>query len=237
MIQIIPAIDVIDGRCVRLTKGDYDSQTIYYKDPCDAAKMFEDAGMRRLHFVDLDGAKSSQPRNLRVLEKIADKTSLTLEFGGGIKSETSARSAFSAGASYIICGSIVVTDKGLTDRLLMTFDDKIILGIDFKDGKVATKGWTEQSDISPVDLIGKYPAASQAICTDISRDGTLEGIDTDTYISLQESFPKTDIIVSGGISSVRDIEILQEKGLRGVIVGKALYEGKISTADLTRFCL
>lgn len=237
MIEIIPAIDVIGGECVRLTKGVYDKKTVYFKDPVDAAMAFEDAGLRRLHLVDLDGAKESRPANLKVLERIADKTSLTIEFGGGVKSEEAARSVFNAGASQAVCGSVAVTDKTLTKRLFQIFGDRIILGVDFRDDKVAVHGWEKESPLSPSEVLEQYPEAGRAVCTDISRDGTLQGIDTEVYTSLQEKFPDTDIIVSGGISSADDIILLNSLSLRGVIVGKAIYEGRITLKRLEEISL
>ncbi len=235
MIEIIPAIDIIDGKCVRLTKGDYASQKTYYNDPLDAAKQYEDIGIRRLHMVDLDGAKASEPANLKVLERIANSTGLDLQYGGGIKSREALHSVFSAGANRAICGSIAVKRPELFAGWLTEFGaEHIILGADIRNGKVAIQGWLDECDKSAADLINEFlpQGLSQTICTDISRDGMLCGPSMELYSTLQNRFPSVDIIVSGGISSMDDILQLENNGMRSVIVGKAIYEGRITMEEL-----
>ena len=212
MIEIIPATDIIGGQCVRLTQGDYASRKTYYRDPLEAALRFEEAGIRRLHMVDLDGAKASEPRNLAVLERIAARTSLEVQYGGGIKSREALHSVFDPG--------------------------RLILGADVRNGAVAIEGWLESSTLSAPELIGRFipQGLTQVICTDISRDGMLCGPSAAFYADLQGRFPTVEITVSGGISSMSDIEELDRQGLRSVIVGKALYEGRITLKDLAR-CL
>lgn len=231
MITVIPAIDIIDGECVRLTRGDYDQKSSYYKDPLDVALKYEECGLKRLHLVDLDGAKNSYPKNLKVLERIAQNTSLDIQYGGGIKSEAALRDVFSAGASRAICGSIAVSEPELFEQWIGIFGaSKIILGADTKDGKIATHGWLESSEMGAEQIIERFAGAGlkQVICTDIAKDGMLQGPSTELYISLQKMFPEIDITVSGGISSAEDITDLDSHSLRSVIVGKAIYEGRIT---------
>ena len=239
MIEIIPATDIIDGACVRLTQGDYASQNTYYRDPLEAAKRFEDAGIRRLHMVDLDGAKASEPRNLAVLERIATKTSLELQYGGGIKSREALRSVFDAGARRAICGSVAVRQPELFAQWLTEFGpEHLILGADIREGVVAIQGWLEHSTLSAPELIEQFlpQGLSQVICTDISRDGMLCGPSAAFYAELQQRFPAVEITVSGGISSMADIEELDRQQLRSVIVGKAIYEGRITLKEIEQ-CL
>ena len=229
-IEIIPATDIIGGACVRLTQGDYGRRTTYYSDPLEAALRFEETGIRRLHMVDLDGAKAAQPRNLAVLERIASKTALEVQYGGGIKS-TEARRA--------ICGSVAVRRPELFAGWLAEFGPgKLILGADIRDGKAAVQGWTEASELSAQELIAQFApqGLAQVICTDIARDGMLCGASAEFYAALQGEFPGVEITVSGGIGSMADIEALDGAGLRSVIVGKALYEGRITLEELKR-CL
>lgn len=238
MIEIIPAIDIIEGRPVRLSQGDYGRKTVYDLSITDLAKSFRDAGIRRLHMVDLDGAKASHPMNLSVLESVASSTGLDIEYGGGIKSQESLRDVLSAGASRAICGSIAVTEPDTFGLWLEKFGpEHVILGADVKDGKVAINGWLEKSDADVYALVGRFTANGlcQTICTDISRDGMLQGPDTQFYAALQKSFPQVEIIVSGGISSMKDIENLNDASLRAVIVGKAIYEGRITVNDLEKW--
>ena len=238
-ITIIPATDLIDGQCVRLTQGDYASSKTYYRDPLEAALRFEEAGIRRLHMVDLDGAKAAKPRNLRVLERVATKTSLEVQFGGGIKSREALGSVFNAGARRAICGSVAVRDPEAFAEWLEEFGpERLILGADLRDGKVAIQGWLEESSITGSELIGQFAARglTQAICTDISRDGMLCGPSAALYAELQRQFPEVEITVSGGIAAMDDIRELDRQGLRSVIVGKALYEGRITLEELAR-CL
>ena len=231
MIEIIPATDIIDGACVRLTQGDYASRKTYYRDPLEAALRFEEAGIRRLHMVDLDGAKAAEPQNLAVLERIAAKTSLEVQYGGGIKSRAALRSVFDAGARRAVCGSVAVREPELFARWIAEFGpERLILGADVRDGVVAIQGWTERSERTAPELIETFLPAGlrQVVCTDISRDGMLCGPAVALYADLQRRFPQVEITVSGGVSSPDDIARLEREGLRSVIVGKALYEGRIT---------
>ena len=237
---IIPAIDLIDGRCVRLTQGDYDQKKEYSADPLDMAKQYEDCGVSRLHIVDLDGAKAKQPCNLRTLEKIASGTSLDIEWGGGIKDSVSLRSALDAGAGRIICGSVAVDNREEFLSWLSEFgSSKIILGADVKDGKVATHGWLKDSGLTLAELMDWYVPAglTQMICTDISKDGMLQGPDFEFYVDLKRTFPTVDVTLSGGISCMADIEKAAQLGLHSVIVGKAIYEGRISLKEIESWLL
>ncbi len=238
MIEIIPAIDIIDGRCVRLTQGDYGQKKVYDLSVADAAKSYEDAGIRRLHMVDLDGAKASYPKNLKVLEQVASSTGLDIEYGGGIKGEGALRDVFSAGADRAICGSIAVGEPEKFREWLVSFgSQRIILGADIKDGKIATHGWLEESALDVCTLIDMFASSglSQVICTDISRDGMLQGPATELYTGLQSRYPQVDVIVSGGVSCMEDIERLSDAGLRYVIAGKAIYEGRITVQMLEQW--
>ena len=239
MIEIIPATDIIDGRCVRLTQGDYARKKTYCDDPLEAALRFEEAGIRRLHMVDLDGAKAAEPRNLRTLERIATRTSLEVQYGGGIKSREALEAVFNAGASRAICGSIAVRQPELLAAWIAEFGaGRIILGADIREGKVAIQGWTETAGITAEELIGRFRSdgLTQAICTDIARDGMLCGVAVEFYARLQRQFPEVEITVSGGIGTMAEIEALRSEGLRSVIVGKALYEGHITLKEIER-CL
>ena len=238
-ITIIPATDLIDGQCVRLTQGDYASRKTYYRDPLDAALRFEEAGIRRLHMVDLDGAKASEPRNLRVLERVATRTSLEVQYGGGIKSREALDSVFNAGARRATCGSIAVRHPELFAQWLTEFGpERLILGADIRDGKVAAQGRVKTSPTTAAEPIKtNLPHGSaQRICTDLSPYGMLCGPSAEFYAALQQQFPTVEITVSGGISSLDDILRLDRQGLRSVIVGKALYEGRITLEALER-CL
>ncbi len=231
MIEMIPATDLIGGRCVRLTQGDYTSRKTYYRNPLEAALRFEEAGARRLHMVDLDGAKAAEPQNLAVLERIAAKTSLEVQYGGGIKSRAALRSVFDAGARRAVCGSVAVREPELFARWIAEFGpERLILGADVRDGVVAIQGWTERSERTAPELIETFLPAGlrQVVCTDISRDGMLCGPAVALYADLQRRFPQVEITVSGGVSSPDDIARLEREGLRSVIVGKALYEGRIT---------
>ncbi|MFR9649746.1 MAG: 1-(5-phosphoribosyl)-5-[(5-phosphoribosylamino)methylideneamino]imidazole-4-carboxamide isomerase [Rikenellaceae bacterium] len=239
MIDIIPATDIIAGECVRLTQGDYNRKTTYYKDPLEAAKAFEGVGIKRLHIVDLDGAKSSHPMNLKVLERVATHTSLSLQYGGGIKSTEALRDVFNAGAARAIVGSLAVRESDTFAAWLDEFGgEKMILGADLKNGKVAIQGWLEESEMSAEELFNLFIPHSlkHIICTDISRDGMMCGAATQLYQSLNAQFPELNVIASGGISKFSDIEELDRAGVRSVIVGKALYEGGISLKELEQ-CL
>ena len=237
---IIPAIDLIDGRCVRLTQGDYDQKKEYSADPLDMAKQYEDCGVSRLHIVDLDGAKAKQPCNLRTLEKIASGTSLDIEWGGGIKDSVSLRSALDAGAGRIICGSVAVDNREEFLSWLSEFgSSKIILGADVRDGKVATHGWLKDSGLTLAEIMDRYVPAglTQMICTDISKDGMLQGPDFEFYVDLKRAFPTVDVTLSGGISCMADIEKAAQLELHSVIVGKAIYEGRISLKEIESWLL
>ena len=237
---IIPAIDLIDGRCVRLTQGDYDQKKEYSADPLDMAKQYEDCGVSRLHIVDLDGAKAKQPCNLKTLEKIASGTSLDIEWGGGIKDSVSLRSALDAGAGRIICGSVAVDNREEFLSWLSEFgSSKIILGADVRDGKVATHGWLKDSGLTLAELMDWYVPAglTQMICTDISKDGMLQGPDFEFYVDLKRAFPTVDVTLSGGISCMDDIEKAAQLELHSVIVGKAIYEGRISLKEVESWLL
>ena len=236
-INIIPAIDLIDGKCVRLTKGDYSQKKQYDASPIDMALRYQDIGIRRLHLVDLDGAKSSSPRNLHVLEEIATRTSLDIEWGGGIKNDEALRDAFNAGAHHLIIGSVAVSRPELFARWLEQYGgDRLILGADVNDGRVAINGWMDQSEQTIEALIDRFTphGLREVICTDIAKDGMLQGPSFDLYARLQAAYPELDIIVSGGISAMDDIYRLNEMNLRHVIVGKAIYEGRISLEEIRR---
>lgn len=234
-IEIIPAIDLIGGECVRLTQGDYARKTAYYRDPLEAALRYQEAGLHRLHLVDLDGAKASRPQNLEVLHRIATHTSLSIQYGGGIKNTEALEAVFEAGADRAICGSIAVQEPQAFIHWIERFGaDRMILGADTRDGRIAINGWTEASTIGVEELIESFQSAGlrQVICTDIAKDGMLQGPTETLYTTLQTRFPHIDITVSGGISSWTDIQRLDALGLRSVIVGKAIYEGRITLDQL-----
>lgn len=238
-IEIIPAMDLIGGSCVRLTQGDYARRTTYDRDPLDAALRFEEAGLRRLHMVDLDGAKAQRPAHLAVLERVASRTRLEIQYGGGIKSRDALRDVFATGARRAVCGSVAVRDPERFAAWLEEFGgERLILGADLRDGRIAIQGWTESSPLSVRELIGRFrpQGLRQVICTDIARDGMLCGPSTTFYAALQAEFPDVEITVSGGIATFGDLTALDRAGLRSVIVGKALYEGRITLNDLKR-CL
>ena len=237
---IIPAIDLMDGKCVRLTQGDYGQKKEYSADPVDMARQYEDCGVTRLHVVDLDGARAKKPCNLRVLENIASRTGLDIEWGGGIKYASSLRSALDAGADRIICGSIAVDDRATFTSWLKDFGpSRLILGADVRDGKVATHGWLKDSGLSLDELMGWYvpDGLSQMICTDISKDGMLQGPDFDFYVSLKQTWPSVNVTLSGGISCMDDLCKAEELRIHSVIMGKAIYEGRITLKDLESWLL
>lgn len=232
--RIIPAIDIIDGKCVRLTKGDYSTQIIYNEDPLEVAKEFEANGIGYLHMVDLDGAKSSRIINQKILEQVATYTKLKIDFGGGIKSDDDIRIAFESGASQITGGSIAVKNRELFLEWVKKYGpDKIILGADCLNRKIATQGWLENSETDVVDFISDYQqkGIQFVICTDISKDGMLQGTSNELY---KEILEKTNVklIASGGVSSLDDLFKLKELGCEGTIVGKAIYEGRIKLNEL-----
>lgn len=233
--EIIPAIDIIDGKCVRLTHGDYNQKKIYNEHPLEVAKEFEDAGINRLHLVDLDGAKAGAVKNWKVLETIAGKTSLVIDFGGGIKSETDVQIVFDSGAAFATIGSIAVKDeKTFTDWLTKFGPGKFLLGADVKKEKITVSGWTEETEIWIYDFIEKYiqKGMKQVFCTDVSKDGALEGPSTELYKNIVQKFPELHFIASGGVSSIDDVHQLKEMGCKGVIIGKAIYEGRIQLSEL-----
>ena len=235
---IIPAIDIIDGKCVRLTKGDYSKQTIYNEDPLEVAMQFEDAGLQRLHLVDLDGAKAGEVKNWKVLEKIATKTKLVIDFSGGISTQQSLEITFNSGAAYASIGSIAVKDEFTFTGWLLAFGaDRFIIGADVKEEIIVIKGWTETTTINLFDFIGNYKlkGVKQFFCTDINKDGLLQGPATDLYKKIMNEHPSIDLIASGGVTTVKDIEELREAGCSGAIIGKAIYENKISLSELKRF--
>ena len=235
---IIPAIDIIDGKCVRLTKGDYSQKTIYNEDPLDVALQFEDAGLQRLHLVDLDGAKAGDVKNWKVLEKIAGKTKLIIDFSGGISTQKNLEITFNSGATFASIGSIAVKDEfTFTGWLLAYGADKFIIGADVKEEQILIKGWTESTSLTVFELIDKYKlkGVKQFFCTDISKDGLLEGPSVDLYKKIINEHPSIDLIASGGVSTIKDLEELREIGCSGAIIGKAIYENKISLTDLKKF--
>ena len=238
MIEIIPAIDIIDGKCTRLVQGDYSSRKDYGGDPVEWARAFAGCGVRRLHLVDLEGAKASAPRNLRTLERIASLDLLEIEWGGGIKDDSHLESVWEAGADSVIIGSVAAKEPEKMTRWLEKWGGRIILGADVRDGKVAIGGWLEDSGIGLEDLIDRFIPAGleKTIVTDISRDGMLEGPSFGLYAGLKKEYPSLGIIVSGGVSGIGDIHKAQELGLDGIIVGKALYENRITLNQLA-LCL
>jgi phosphoribosylformimino-5-aminoimidazole carboxamide ribotide isomerase len=238
MIEIIPAIDLIEGKCVRLTQGDYSKKTIYNENPVDVAMKFEDAGIKRLHLVDLDGAKEKKVVNWKVLERIASKTKLHIDFGGGVQSDDDLKVVFESGAKQVTGGSIAVKQPDVFENWLAVYGgDKIILGADAKKEKVAVSGWEEGTEIWVYDFVEKWveKGAKYTISTDVAKDGLLQGPSFDLYKNMQDKCPDLNIIASGGISGLEDVEKLAEMNIYGVIIGKAIYENKISLADLQRF--
>jgi len=236
--EIIPAIDIIDGKCVRLTQGDYQQKKVYNEHPLEVAKQFEDAGLRRLHLVDLDGAKAGAVKNWKVLEAIAGKTGLVIDFGGGIKTMEDAQIVFNSGAALATIGSLAVKNEAAFVQWLQHFGaQKFLLGADVKDEKIAVGGWLETTDIWVYDFIRTYTehGVTQIFCTDVSKDGKLEGPATTLYKNIITEFPSLHFIASGGVSSMRDLEELQLAGCSGAIVGKAIYEGRISIKDIAQF--
>lgn len=240
MIEIIPAIDIIEGKCVRLTQGDYTQKTVYNENPVEVAKMFADAGIKRLHLVDLDGAKAQHIVNYKVLENITSKTDLVVDFGGGLKSDDDLRIAFECGASMITGGSIAVKNPDVFSSWIEKYGaEKIILGADVKDSKIAVGGWTETTEIELIPFLNQYfeKGISKVICTDISKDGMLEGPAIELYKDILRKLPDAYLIASGGVSGIQDIEQLEETGIPAVIFGKAIYEGRITLKELERFVL
>lgn len=238
MIEIIPAIDIIDGKCVRLSQGDYGQKTVYSEDPLEVAKMFEHHGICRLHLVDLDGARANRIINHRTLYKIATQTSLSVDFGGGLKAESDLEIAFECGAQMITGGSIAVKDPEVFLSWVRKFGpEKIILGADCKDKKIAVQGWLESTDLEVIPFIAQWrgKGIKQVICTDISKDGMLAGPAIDLYKEILAANANLHLIASGGVGCLQDIEDLREAGVPAVIFGKAIYEGKIKLNDLIKY--
>lgn len=236
--RIIPAIDIIDGKCVRLTQGDYAKKKVYNEDPLEVAKAFEDNGLKYLHLVDLDGARRSEIINWKVLEKIAGKTSLSVDFGGGIKSNKSIEIAFECGANQVTGGSIAVKNEALFTEWIATYgSDKIILGADVKEEKIAVSGWQEETEINLYDFLTNYSEKGivSVVCTDISKDGLLQGPATELYQQILQKNPDIKLIASGGVSTIEDVEQLMDNKLDGIIIGKAIYEQKITLKQLSNY--
>jgi phosphoribosylformimino-5-aminoimidazole carboxamide ribotide isomerase len=239
MIQIIPAIDIIDGKCVRLTQGDYALKTVYSENPLEIARQFEDLGITRLHLVDLDGAKQGKIINQKVLETIASQTKLIIDFGGGIKTNNDMESVFNSGASLATLGSIAVKEPQLFYSWIKKYGaEKILLGADVKDEKIAIDGWLQKTDISIFEFIRQNTENGiiQLFCTDITKDGLLQGPSLFLYKKILSQFPDLDLIASGGVSKIEDVYELEKIGCKGVIVGKAIYEGKINLKQLSALC-
>ncbi len=238
--RIIPAIDIIDGKCVRLSKGNYDTKIIYNENPLEVAKSFEAHGIEYLHLVDLDGAKSSQIVNYKILEQIASKTTLKIDFGGGLKSDSDLKIAFESGANQITGGSIAVKNRALFKKWIAEYGaDKIILGADATNEKVAVSGWLEDSNEDLIPFVKEYQSngIQYVICTDIAKDGMLEGPSFDLYAKILDQAPGLKLIASGGISTFDELPKLAELGCEGTIIGKAIYEGRISLKQLENYII
>lgn len=238
--RIIPAIDIIEGKCVRLSKGDYNTKKIYNENPLEVAKLFEDSGIEYLHLVDLDGAKSSQIVNYKILEQIASKTKLKIDFGGGLKSDADLKIAFESGANQITGGSIAVKNPDVFKNWISTFgSNKIILGADANNRKIAVSGWLEESNEEVIPFIQNYQkeGISYVICTDIAKDGMLEGPSFELYKDILSSCKNVKLIASGGTSTFDELPKLAELGCEGTIIGKAIYEGRITLKQLENFIL
>jgi phosphoribosylformimino-5-aminoimidazole carboxamide ribotide isomerase len=236
--RLIPAIDILNGQCVRLVKGDYNQKTVYNENPLEVAKSFEDHGIKYVHLVDLDGAKSEGIVNMKVIESIASQTSLSIDFGGGIKSKKDVEMAFNAGAKQITVGSLAVSKPETVSEWIGEFGaDKIILGADSNQGKIATNGWLTDSAWELFDFLSFYQAKGieSIICTDISKDGMLQGSNTALYQKIIDQL-NLKVIASGGVSSVEEIQILKNIGCEGAIIGKALYEGRITLKQIQELC-
>ncbi len=237
MIEIIPAIDIIDGKCVRLSQGDYNAKKVYNEDPLEVAKMFENSGIRRLHLVDLDGAKARHIVNQNVLERIASNTSLIIDFGGGVQSDKDIEIAFNSGATMVTGGSIAVRDRDTFISWVKKYgNEKIILGADCNDHKIAVSGWQESTSLDILSFLTEYRKESitKVVCTDISKDGMLQGPSLDLYKEILTSFPDMYLIASGGVGCFQDILDLEHIGVPAVILGKAIYENRVTLKDLNR---
>lgn len=238
MFSIIPAIDIINGKCVRLTQGDYSQVKVYNEDPLEVAKQFQDIGLKRLHLVDLDGAKEGAVKNWKVLELLAGKTDMLIDFGGGLKTAKDVEIVFNSGAAYATVGTLAVKEEELFKMILQHFGaDKFLLGADVKGEKIAVSGWAQQTNVYVVDFIRNYQQAGvqQFFCTDISKDGMLEGPATELYKKLFGEIETLHLIASGGVSKMKDVDTLQEIGCTGVIIGKAIYENRITIEELRDF--
>jgi len=236
--QIIPAIDIIEGKCVRLTEGDYAQKKIYNEDPLEVAKQFEGVGLMRLHLVDLDGAKAGKVINWKVLEKIANKTGLVIDFGGGIKTEVTLKTVLDTGATYATIGSLAVKESAIFEEWIERFGAAVfMLGADVHAEKIAVGGWLEKTEIDVYDFIGSYmnKGVTQIFCTDIQKDGKLEGPSIELYQKILQLYPSLQLIASGGVSQLKDLEELRTIGCSAAIVGKAIYENKISLLELSSF--
>ncbi len=236
--EIIPAIDIIDGKAVRLKKGDYSSKKIYNENPSEVAKQFEDAGLQRLHLVDLDGAKAGKVQNWKVLENIATKTRLSIDFSGGISSAKEVKTTFDSGATYVAVGSMAVKKTLIFQEWLAKYGvEKFILGADVLDEKIMVRGWTEATDINVFNILKHYRSKGlkKFFCTDISKDGLLEGSSNDLYKKIIDEVEDVELIASGGVSCIKDLEELRAIGCSGVIIGKAIYENRISLEELKMF--
>lgn len=237
MIELIPAIDIIEGRCVRLSQGDYDTKKVY-GDPVDMARMFEDYGLRRLHVVDLDGAKSKHVVNIETLRAITRATKLTVDFGGGVKTDDDLQKVFDAGASLATAGSIAISQPELYLEWLERYGaEHLVLGADVREGKVSINGWLEDSDVCLTDYLERYMAAGtrNVLCTEISRDGMLAGPALQLYKDIMQRYPECHLIASGGVSSIDDLRELEANGIPAVVFGKAIYEGRIDLKALSEF--
>lgn len=235
MIELIPAIDLIGGKCVRLTKGDYDTQKVYNEDPVAVAREFEEYGFKRLHVVDLDGARSKHVVNHKVLERMAQATNLVIDFGGGIKTDEDIRIATESGAQMVTVGSVAVTRPDLFLGWLQQLgSERIILGADVKNGRISINGWKEDSSDELIPFLDKYiqKGVQKVLCTEISKDGTLQGPATALYREIMTQFPQCHLIASGGVSSMNDLKKLDQAGIPAVVFGKAIYEGRIALKDL-----
>ena len=235
MIRIIPAIDIIDRKCVRLSAGDFKRKKVYDQDPLKVAKGFEDSGVTHLHLVDLDGARQKKVVNWSVLETIASKTALQIDFGGGVQSTKDLQRAFDCGAQQITAGSIAVKEESVVLQWLEEYgSEKIILGADSKDGKIAVSGWTEVTNVDLHRFLSKYVdrGIRYAICTDVTKDGILQGTNLNMYRAIKQKLPQLYLIASGGVSHIDEIDSLNQIGVNGVIIGKALYEGQIELSQL-----
>lgn len=235
MIELIPAIDLIGGKCVRLTKGDYDTQKVYNEDPVAVAREFEEYGFKRLHVVDLDGARSKHVVNHKVLERMAQATNLVIDFGGGIKTDEDIRIATESGAQMVTVGSVAVTQPDLFLGWLQQLgSERIILGADVKNGRISINGWKEDSSDELIPFLDKYiqRGVQKVLCTEISKDGTLQGPATALYREIMTQFPQCHLIASGGVSSMNDLKELDQAGIPAVVFGKAIYEGRIALKDL-----